>query len=253
MALLSVDRLSVHAEREEGSFRLLKNVSLEIEKGEWAALLGPSGCGKTTLANAIMGFLKADTFCDYGTVEFAGIVNVPKQIGLDFLDNDPFADVRGRRMAYVMQNVREAFDPTARIGSQIEELFEESSFFERKKKTAAFLKQACVSDAKKISRLSAQEASVGELQKIMIMMALERRSELIILDEPFSALDPLSRRQMIAELKKDENLSVLLITHEPEAVRQLCTSCIFMTGGTVSEKKQTKDLSDRDMTDRLDV
>ena len=253
MALLSVDQLSIHAEKEEGDIRLLKSVSLEMEKGEWTALMGPSGCGKTTLANAIMGFLKADTFCDYGTVTFDGIVNVPKQLGLGFLENDSFADVRGKRMAYVMQNVREAFDPTEKIGAQIAELYEEDGFFEKRKKAIAFLEKAQVKDPKKISRSSPLEVSPGELQKVMIMTALEKDPELVILDEPFSALDPLSKEQMIAELQKHEGMSVLLITHEPQTAKRLCQSILFMDEGTVSEKRKTADLSVEDMISRMEI
>ena len=99
MTFLKVEQLSIHAEKEEGDIRLLKSVSLEMEKGERTALMGHSGCGKTTLANAIMGFLKADTFCDYGTVTFDRIVNVPKQLGLDFL----LVDVLRRKIEAVQQ------------------------------------------------------------------------------------------------------------------------------------------------------
>ena len=253
MALLSVEQLSVHAEKEEGDIRLLKSVSLELEKNEWTALMGPSGCGKTTLANAVMGFLKADTFCDYGTVTFDGIVNVPKQFGLDFLGSDPFENIRGKRMAYVMQNVREAFDPTDRIGAQIAELYEEDGFFEKRKKVNDFLERAQVKEPKKVSRSSPLEVSPGELQKIMIMAALEKDPELIILDEPFSALDPLSREQMTDELKKHEGMSVLLITHEPRTAKRLCQSILFMDEGTVSEKYSTAEVSEEEMISRMEL
>ncbi|MBR3363279.1 MAG: ABC transporter ATP-binding protein [Solobacterium sp.] len=253
MTFLKVEQLSIHAEKEEGDIRLLKSVSLEMEKGERTALLGYSGSGKTTLANAIMGFLKADTFCDYGTVTYDGIVNVPKQLGLDFLDNDPFEDIRGKRMAYVMQNVKDAFDPTEKIGTYIAELFPEEGFFERQKKVISFLEKAGISDPKKVSRSSPQEVSVGELQKIMIMTALAKDPELVILDEPFSALDPLSKQQMIEELQKHESMGILLITHEPETAKNLCTSCLFMAEGKVSEKRNTADLSTQEMVSCMEV
>lgn len=252
MALLTVDGLNIHAEKDDGDVLILRNVSLSLDRGERKAVMGASGCGKTTLANAIMGFLKPDTYCDRGSITFDGIENVPRQISYEMIDSDPFAMIRGSRLAYVMQNVTEAFDPTEKIGRQIEELYEEDGFFERKKKAMQLLEKAQTADAKKTYRSFPQTVSPGNLQKILIMMALEKEPDVIILDEPFSALDAVSRQQMIEELQKHPDTGILLITHEAQAAKQLCTSCLFMAEGRISEELQTASLSDEEILRRME-
>ena len=253
MALLSADGLSIHAINDDGrDVQILRNVSLSLEKGERKALMGHSGSGKTTLANALMGFLKADTFCDRGTVSFEDITCTPQQITYEMIGNDPFQTIRGTKLAYVMQNVKGAFDPTVKMKRQIEELFAEDSYRIRKEKAEKLLEKAEIADVKKVFRSYPGTLSEGTLQKIMIMMALEREPMMIILDEPFSSLDQISKEHMISNLK-NSSAGFLLITHDIQAAKELCTSCWFMDEGWISKETDLAPLSEEDIRRHMEL
>lgn len=251
MSLLNVRQLTVHSEKDDQKQLLLNHVSFSIEKGEWVALIGPSGCGKSTLMNAILGFLQKDVYLDEGDVSYGDIVMTPQHIGPELIDNDPFEQVRGTRMTYVMQNIEKSFDQIQKTGKQIEEVFrDEKNRFVRKEKAMELLEAVGVNDPKKVYRSYPMQLSPGTLQRVMTGMAVARGPELVLLDEPFSALDQLSA-QHIADLLKQTRekygTAGLMTTHSYQEAVLMCDRCCFMRDGGLSRIYPISDLSEDDI------
>lgn len=251
MGLLTVRELTLHSEKDDQKQLLLNHVSLSIQPGEWIALIGPSGCGKSTLMNAILGFLQKDVYLDEGDIAYGDIVMTPKHIGPELIDNDPFEQVRGTRMTYVMQNIEKSFDQIQKTGKQIEEVFrDEKNRFVRKEKAMALLEAVGVNDPKKVYRSYPMQLSPGTLQKIMIGMAAARGPELVLLDEPFSALDQLSVQHMVQLLKKTRETygtAGLMATHSFDEAVLMCDQCCFMRDGGLSRLYPISSLTEEDM------
>lgn len=251
MSLLSVRQLTVHSEKDDEKQLLLNHVSFGIDKGEWIALIGPSGCGKSTLMNAILGFLQKDVYLDGGDIAYGDIVMTPKHIGPELIDNDPFETIRGSHMTYVMQNIEKSFNQTQKVGKQIEEVFrDEKSHSVRKAKAMELLETVGVNDPKKVYRSYPMELSPGTLQRIMTGMAAVRGPELILLDEPFSALDQLSVQHMaevLKKMRKTYGTAGLMATHSYEEAVLMCEKCCFMKDGGLSRIYPISEMSAEDM------
>ncbi len=254
MDLFKVSDLSVHVDTDDGRITLLDHASLEIGSDSWIALIGPSGCGKSSLLNAMLGFLPKDGVCTSGSVSFDDITAVPARIGPGLIGNDPLQAVRGSRMGCVMQNLDKALNETRKIGKQVEEVFPDVR--NKKEKALELLTAVGVNDPKRVYRSYPMQVSPGTIQKIMTGMAVVREPELLLLDEPFSALDQLSREDMIrlyGDLRKRKKTSALLVTHSYEEAKELCELCCFMRNGRLSSLYPTAEVTMQDMLDLTEI
>jgi peptide/nickel transport system ATP-binding protein len=231
MALLSVSNLSVSI----GRLNPLDGISFEIGKGEIVGVVGESGSGKSLTAMSVMGLLpliggKITT----GTINFSGIE-------LTALSEPQYRALRGKRIALISQNPMTSLDPIIRIGAQIDQvgmlhlgLTEASA----KARSIDIMQQLRIPEAATIHGNYPHQLSGGMKQRIVIAMALAADPELIIADEPTTALDVTIQAQIIQimiDLVRERGLSLMLITHDMGVVSQACDKVVVLYAGRVAE------------------
>ncbi len=248
-ALLEVQDLKISFSTERGIARVLDGVNLTMRPGAIMGLVGESGSGKTTLARAILGILPSNASYDGGSVRFAG---------QDILAMDPTAfdrDIKGRRIAFVPQDPYGSFNPLFRIGDQIMELMKWKSpirdantgslgalltHYPRKRRQAdreaalAMLAEVQIPQPERAFKKLPEEFSGGQRQRLLIAMAMMTKPDLIIADEPTTALDVTIQAQILKLLKrlaKDRNVSVLMTTHDMGTAYEICDDITVMYAG----------------------
>ncbi len=231
--ILSIKDLVVHYETDEEVVEAVNNISLEIGKGEILGLVGETGAGKTTTALSIMGLLPAKV----GHVVQGSI----KLEGEDLLQKSAKAmrDVRGKKISMIFQDPMTALNPVKTVGDQISEvilLHEKCSKAEALRKAQEML--AKVGIVPERYKDYPHQFSGGMKQRIVIAIALACEPELLIADEPTTALDVTIQAQildMMRKLQKERGTSMILITHDLGVVAEMCDHCAVMYGGEIVE------------------
>lgn len=237
--VISVDGMSISI----GGRQITRDISLRMSAGEVSALVGESGSGKSLTALALMGLLS-----DSAKVEGRALLNATyaNESAIDLLsENAPYERIRGGMIGMIFQEPSSAFNPVKTIGKQIEEALiyhpekaGKLSQRERKKRVISQLLEVELSDAERVYRSYAHELSGGQLQRAMIAMALINRPQVLIADEPTTALDITTQRdilRLIRELSEKLQLAVLIITHDMSVVRALASDVYVMQGGNIVE------------------
>ena len=243
--LLSVSDLEVGFLTDNGLARVLDHVNFAIGRGEIVGLVGESGCGKTTLARAILGVLPANSArISSGNIIFDG---------RNLLEESPgelAADIRGREITFVPQDPFSSFNPVFTIGDQIAELMKWKSpdaahgsgwrRYPRARRRAdrarviELLRTVQLPDPAGILKKYPHEVSGGQRQRLMIAMALLPDPQLIIADEPTTALDVTIQAQILKLLKQlaaDRQVSVLFTTHDLGTAYEICDRITVMYAG----------------------
>jgi peptide/nickel transport system ATP-binding protein len=257
--LLRVEDLSVHYHTEQGVVRVLDGVDLAIARGEVVGLVGESGCGKSTLGRAILGILpRQSAEVLSGRILFQG----------DDLLRLPHAEVargiRGRRITFIPQDPFGSFNPLFTIGQQMLELMKWKSpalspdaataggLFRpygrarrRRDRDAVLglLRDVQIPNPEQALTKLPNELSGGQRQRIMIAMALLPEPELIIADEPTTALDVTIQAQILRllfHLVKDRGVSVLFTTHDLGTAYEICDRVTVMYAGQEAEAAPTE-------------
>jgi peptide/nickel transport system ATP-binding protein len=247
--LLEVSGLSIGFRTEQGTARVLDSVNLTVGRGRIMGLVGESGCGKTTLARAVLGILSPNARIDGGTIRFDGL----ELIGME--RERLRREVNGRRIAFVPQDPYSAFNPLFRVGDQIMELMKWNSPRRSKNERAlgalltpyprqrcradkaaalAMLGEVQIPDPERAFRKLPEQFSGGQRQRLMIAMALLMNPDLVIADEPTTALDVTIQAQILKLLKslaKDRGVSVLLTTHDLGTAYEVCDEITVMYAG----------------------
>ena len=238
--LLDIDNLSIAYRTERGSFQALRNVTLSVGKGEIVGVIGESGCGKSTLINSIIGLLPSNIGAVSGQIRFDGedIVGMADS-GLRRL--------RGERITTIFQDPMTALNPVMSIGTQMTAIQYRRSGSLRDKRLRAieFLEKVRMPDAEKRLGQYPHQFSGGMRQRICIAMALLTEPDLLIADEPTTALDATLEVQVIRllrELQRDIGCSVLFISHHLGAVAELCERVAIMYAGEVVEQGTVRDI-----------
>ncbi|SNY90715.1 peptide/nickel transport system ATP-binding protein [Cohaesibacter sp. ES.047] len=243
--VLEVDNLSLEFRSSSGTVRALDDVSLSVGKGEILALVGESGCGKSVTAMTVMGLLpRHNARILSGSVQLSG----EELIGAS---EKTMRQIRGARIGMVFQDPMSSLNPVHTIGLQISEAVREhwqwdwSKSTQRAKDMLDFVR---IPDA--ASRLSSypHELSGGMRQRVMIAMALACDPELLIADEPTTALDVTVQAQvldLISDLRSEFGMSVLLITHDLGVVSSHADRMMVMYAGRVVENAPIEDLFSR--------
>lgn len=239
--LLKVNNLNITYQSDEGRVRAVRDVSFDIQKGESMGLVGESGCGKSSLSLAIMKLLPPQGKITSGEILFNGMNIV--QLG-----HHQMRKIRGDRMSMIFQDPMTSLNPYMKIGRQLHEVFETHNKAARKEgdiRIDDLLKRVGLSDADRVCRSYAHELSGGMLQRVMIVMALLLGPELLIADEPTTALDVTTQRQileLIKEMQKEMGMGLLLITHDLGVVSGMCDNIAVMYAGEIVETSQTREL-----------
>jgi ABC-type dipeptide/oligopeptide/nickel transport system ATPase component len=215
-------------------------VSLELARGEIFGIVGESGSGKSTLANAVMGLLPGNA-----TVTGSIRVNERDVIGLG---DDDLRGMRGNEVSMIFQDPSVSLDPTWPVGDQIAETLRAHSAINRsdaKARAIALMNEVGIADAASRYRDVPHRFSGGMRQRIVIAAALANNPQLLIADEPTTALDVTIQAQvlqLIDVLRREHGTTVLLITHDIGVVSQICDRVGVMYGGRLLEVAATREL-----------
>ena len=241
MALLEVKDLSVSFRSEGRVVEAAKHVSFEIEKGETLALVGESGSGKTVSAMSILQLLPYPAaFHPSGSIRFDGteLLGASRKVMQRF---------RGARMALIPQEPLTALNPLHQVDRQIIETIQlhhpEVGRAQARARTAELLDLVGIRDVERRMRSYPHQMSGGQRQRVMIAMALANDPELLIADEPTTALDVTIQAQvleLLAELKSTLGMAMLMITHDLGIVRKVADRVCVMTEGEIVERGPTE-------------
>jgi len=236
MALLSVSGLRVSI----GIVAVLDGLSFEARQGEILGLVGESGSGKSLTAMALMGLL-----CRIGGRVTTGSILFDGQ-ELTALAEPAYRRLRGKRIALISQNPMTSLDPLVRIGAQIDQvsrLHLGLSKLAAKARSVELLQQLRIPDAESLHSAYPHQLSGGMKQRIVIAMALAADPDLIIADEPTTALDVTIQAQIIqimVDMVRDRGLALILITHDMGVVAQACDRVVVLYAGRVAETDTTE-------------
>ncbi len=236
MPLLTVTNLSVHFHTRNGVVRAAEDVSFEIEKGETLSIVGESGSGKSVTCYSLMGLVPQPP----GRIEGGSAVFDGK---IDLLKCSPreLNRIRGKRIAMIFQDPMTSLNPYLRIEDQLIEpliIHETIARREAVRRGIRALEEVGVPDAAHRIRGYPHEFSGGMRQRVMIAMALITQPELLIADEPTTALDVTIQAQildLLKDLKKKFGMSILLITHNLGIVGDLADNVAVMYAGRIVE------------------
>ena len=236
MNLLTVNNLTVRTEHQSGPINILDNLNFKLERGKSLGVVGESGCGKSMTAFAIMGLLP-DNMTASGEVMFGNnLLNLPER---------ELCKIRGNRISMVFQEPMSALNPVQPIGFQVAEsliLHKNLSRHQAQRQASKVLDRVGL-PAKKISRsLYPHQLSGGQRQRVVIAIAMVCEPELIIADEPTTALDVTIQEQILAlisELVIEENMTLMLITHDLGVVAENTDQMLVMYAGQIVEKGPT--------------
>ncbi|MBH1964290.1 MAG: ABC transporter ATP-binding protein [Comamonadaceae bacterium] len=243
MPLLEANRLRVDLSTHRGSVTAVREMSFTLDRGETLGLVGESGCGKSMTALALMGLLPGN-----GAASGSIRLNGTELLGLR---DHAWREVRGRRMAMIFQEPMTALNPVHRIGQQIAEpmrLHLDMSAEAAQRKTIELLERVGIADPARRVDSFPHQFSGGQRQRIMIAMALAADPEVLIADEPTTALDVTVQKQvlqLIASLVAERGMSLILISHDLGVIAQNVQRVLVMYGGHVVESGSTSDIFTR--------
>jgi peptide/nickel transport system ATP-binding protein len=239
--LLKIDNLSIKYHTPSGIVDAVRNVSLSVETGKTLAIAGESGCGKSTLAYALMGHLATNGQLVSGGIHFHGkdIFNLSKL---------ELTKLRGKRISMVHQNPLSTLNPILKIGTQIAEVIHYHgglSARESREQAIEYLELVNMPDPGQVFKRYPHELSGGQCQRVSIAMALCMNPDLIIMDEPTTALDVTTEvvvLDLLEDLKKKINAGIIYISHDMGVIARVSDNVAVMYAGEIIEEAQTKKL-----------
>lgn len=217
-----------------GGFDALRNVSLEVKAGTTMALVGESGSGKSTLALAASRLLPAGAEIVSGTVTVGDTELVS-------LRDVSLRAARGRVVAYLAQDALAALNPVVRVGNQIAEVFRGRDGLDRsesRERALQALGDMKIADPARVARLYPHQLSGGMRQRVMIAIALAFQPQLLVADEPTTALDVTVQAdilRLMSDLQRRTGLTVIWITHDMGVVAEIADSVAVVYGGRLVE------------------
>jgi oligopeptide/dipeptide ABC transporter ATP-binding protein len=240
-SLLSIENLKVGRPMDGSFSTVLEDVSFSINKGEFVAVVGESGCGKSMTALSIMGLLPKIMNVHSGSIYYKG-KDITK------LSKKEINKIRGKEISMIFQEPMTSLNPSFTIGNQLTEVFKYHTNYSKseiRQKSIEVLEQVEIPDAKEKLGVYPHELSGGMRQRVMIAMALACSPNMLIADEPTTALDVTIQAQilnLLVDLQKNLNMAVMMITHDMGVVAETCQRVIVMYAGQVIEAAPVKDL-----------
>ena len=239
--LLQVRNLCISTASKNKRKSLVKNISFEIKENEIIGLLGESGSGKSLTSLAILSLLDKNKFKISGEILF-------HKKNLLGINNHEMLKVRGSKISMIFQEPMSALNPTMKIGKQLFEVYKThqiKSITEIKTEINGLIKKVKLDGVKNLLEKYPHEISGGQKQRVMIMMALACKPELLIADEPTTALDVTVQKEIIEILKslqETQKLSILFISHDLKLISKIADRLVILKSGEIIEKGNSKSI-----------
>ncbi|ROP58283.1 oligopeptide/dipeptide ABC transporter ATP-binding protein [Enterobacter sp. BIGb0383] len=240
--LIHFDRLSVSFAAEQGRVRAVQDVSFSVMPGQTLGIVGESGCGKSVTAMALMGLLPPQAArIDGGEITF-------QDQNLLGLKPAQMADLRGNQLAMIFQEPMTALNPVLTIGEQLcEPLIRHRGLSAKNawQQAITLINEVGLARAESLMAAYPHQLSGGMLQRIMIAMALSCKPQLLIADEPTTALDVTVQAQILRLLRdqaRAHRMALMLITHDLGVIAQMAEYVVVMYAGRIVEQGPTADV-----------
>jgi peptide/nickel transport system ATP-binding protein len=239
--VLEVSDLRVSFTTEDGVLNAVAGASFELAQGEILAIVGESGSGKSVTAQTLIGLTRASNTTIAGSVRFRGR-------DITELDDSELRDIRGQHISMIFQDPMTSLNPVYRVGDQIVEMIRAHSKVPKadaRQRAVELLKSVGIPNAERRVRDYPHEFSGGMRQRVMIAMALALEPEVLIADEPTTALDVTIQAQIMALIEKlnaDRGLAVVLITHDLGVVAEAADRVVVMYAGQIVEDASLDDI-----------
>jgi len=239
--LLNIEGLTIEAFDGEQWKQIVHGVDLTLKRGEVLGLIGESGAGKSTIGLASMGYTRSGCRISSGSIVFDGI---------EVLTASPEErrKLRGGRIAYVAQSAAASFNPAHRLINQFAEGPVQHglmSFAEAEKKGIAFYRRLDLPEPDRIGYRYPHQVSGGQLQRAMVAMAMAGKPDIIVFDEPTTALDVTTQIEVLAAIKdviRQQNTAAIYITHDLAVVAQVADRIMVLRYGEAVEEGATRDI-----------
>jgi len=245
--LLSIKNLSVDFIAESGVTHALKNISINVNRGEIVALVGESGSGKSVTSLSILQLLPSPP-AKYSTGEIIFSENGNDATDLLKRNRYEMQDIRGNKIAMIFQEPMTSLNPVLTCGDQVMEailLHKQVSKENAKLQTIAWFEKVKLPDPESIFKRYPHQLSGGQKQRVMIAMAMSCEPSLLICDEPTTALDVTVQKtilQLIKELQQQSNIGVIFITHDLGVVAEVADRAVVMYKGEIVEQHTVKEI-----------
>jgi oligopeptide transport system ATP-binding protein len=242
MSLLEIENLRTYFHTRAGIIRAVDDVSFSLKEGETVGIVGESGSGKSVTCYSVLGLIpQPPGRIESGTARFDGI-------DLLHCSSEQLRRIRGKRISMIFQDPMTSLNPYLRVAEQIMEpllVHEKISHRKALLKAIAALEEVGIQDAARRIQLYPHQFSGGMRQRVMIAMALISRPEILIADEPTTALDVTVQAQileLIRQSQKNLGMAVVFITHDLGVVASFCQSVNVMYAGRIVESAPTDEL-----------
>ena len=237
MALLEVNNLNVSLETSHGPARAVRNLNFSLEKGKTLGIVGESGCGKSMTALALMGLLP-----DNGST--TGDIKLNSENLLEKSEKE-MCRIRGNRLAMIFQEPMTSLNPVHTIGKQIMEPLQLHKGLGKKEafqEAIQLLERVGIPNPSERVKSYPHQLSGGQRQRVMIALALSCSPDILIADEPTTALDVTVQAQImdvLSDIRREFGTAIILITHDLGVVAGFCDRTLVMYGGKIMEDGPT--------------
>ena len=239
--ILQVKDLNINFQVHEGLVQAVRGVSFDLRKGETVAIVGESGSGKSVTIKSIMGILPGNAIIESGEILYDGM-------DLTKVDEEDFHKIRGNRIGLIFQDPLSALNPIMKVGKQITEVLRLSkklSKQEAEERAIELMEAVGIPDAKRRFNQYPFQFSGGMRQRVVIAIALASEPEILICDEPTTALDVTVQAKILEEInkiKEERNLSVIFITHDLGVVANMADRVNVMYAGKIVETGTSEEI-----------
>ena len=234
--LLSIEALSVSFTTNNKKSQILKYISFDLKENEILGIVGESGSGKSITALSILGLLpKSISKIDSGSIAFEGI-------DLATIDNKSFQSIRGNKISMIFQEPMSALNPSMTCGEQVFEIIEQHKSLSKKDIVQEILnlfEKVKLPQPLRVYSAYPHEISGGQMQRVMIAMAIACKPRILIADEPTTALDVTVQKDIISllkDLQKETKMSILFISHDLSLVSEIANRVLVMYQGEIVEQ-----------------
>jgi len=241
--LLEINGMKTYFYTEDGVVKAVDGVDFKVKKGEILGLVGESGCGKSVTALSIMGLIRAPGKIVEGEIKF-------NSTNLRELSQEDLQEIRGNKISMIFQQPQSSLNPVINVGDQLAEVFEIHTDLESDEiweKSVDLIHMVGIADPEQKALAYPHEMSGGQAQRVMIAMALALRPQLLIADEPTTALDVTIQAQildLIRDMRNKLGTAVILITHDLGVVAEMVDWVAVMYAGQIVEQTDVASLFD---------